>query len=67
MATLWNSNPPVQILFTVNTDGDIITKGILSLGTTGDQGSIRYNATDDVIEFTNDGSTWLPLGAATAR
>jgi len=51
----------------VTAAGDIDTEGTLSLGSVGDQGSIRYNATDDVIEFSNDGSTWLPLGAATAK
>jgi hypothetical protein len=51
----------------MTTTGNIVTEGTLSLGTSGDQGSIRYNATDDVIEFSNDGSTWLPLGAATAK
>ena len=51
----------------MTTTGDIVTEGTFSLGTSGDQGSIRYNATDDVIEFSNDGSTWLPLGAAGAK
>ena len=51
----------------MTTAGDIMAEGVLSLGPLGDQGSIRYNSTDNVIEFSNDGSTWLPLGAATVK
>ncbi len=43
--------------------GDVaIAGGSITLGTTGDQGSIRYNATDNTIEFSNDGIEWMPLG-----
>jgi len=51
----------------LTTAGDIVTEGTISVGNFGDQGSIRYNATDDVIEFSNDGTTWLTLGAATSK
>ena len=43
--------------------GDIeVTGGTLNLGSSGDQGSIRYNETDDVLEFTNDGTNWIAMG-----
>ena len=51
----------------MSASGDVETEGTLSLGSIGDQGSVRYNATDDVLEFSNDGSTWLPLGASTSK
>jgi hypothetical protein len=47
-------------------NGDIeVNGGTLTLGSSGDQGSIRYNATDNVLEFTNDGSNWIALGSNT--
>ena len=47
--------------------GDIeITGGEINLGSSGDQGSIRYNETDDVLEFTNDGINWIAMGGATS-
>jgi hypothetical protein len=51
----------------LTTKGDLVTEGTLTLGSSGKIGSIRYNATDHVIEFTNDGSTWVPLGSATRK
>jgi hypothetical protein len=47
---------------TMNGDLDV-EGGVLSLGTSGDQGSIRYNATTDQLEFTNDGTNWMVLGS----
>jgi predicted GH43/DUF377 family glycosyl hydrolase len=43
--------------------GDVeVEGGTLTLGPSGDQGSIRYNSTSNEIEFSNDGTTWMPLG-----
>jgi len=43
--------------------GDMaVLGGSISLGESGDQGTIRYNATTDQIEFSNDGTNWMPLG-----
>ena len=42
--------------------GDVAIGGSVVLGATGDQGTIRYNATDNRIEFSNDGVSWMELG-----
>ena len=42
--------------------GDVAIGGSVVLGATGDQGTIRYNATDNRIEFSNDGISWMQLG-----
>jgi hypothetical protein len=44
---------------------DVYTQGSISVGANGDSGSIRYNTTNDELEFTNDGSNWIPLGDLT--
>ena len=44
---------------------DVYTQGNVSIGANGDSGSIRYNTTNDELEFTNDGSTWIPMAGAT--
>jgi len=48
--------------------GDVaIGGGSLTLGTTGDQGTIRYNTSTNQIEFSNDGIAWMPLGESTRK
>ncbi len=42
--------------------GDVAIGGAVVLGATGDQGTIRYNTTDNRIEFSNDGISWMQLG-----
>ncbi len=44
---------------------DVYAQGNLDIGANGDSGSIRYNTTNDELEFTNDGSTWIPMAGAT--
>lgn len=43
--------------------GDMaVLGGAITLGESGDQGTIRYNSTDNRIEFSNDGTSWMQLG-----
>jgi hypothetical protein len=44
---------------------DVYTQGQLDIGANGDSGSIRYNTTNDELEFSNDGSTWIAMAGAT--
>ncbi|MHC1716650.1 MAG: LamG-like jellyroll fold domain-containing protein [Candidatus Dojkabacteria bacterium] len=49
-------------------NGDIeVSGGTLSLGSTGDQGSIKYNASTNMLEFTNDGTSWMSLGEKASK
>jgi hypothetical protein len=41
---------------------DVYAQGNIQIGANGDSGSIRYNTTDNQLEFSNDGSTWIPMG-----
>jgi uncharacterized delta-60 repeat protein len=43
---------------------NIYAEGSLQLGSNGDSGSIRYNTTNDELEFSNDGVIWIPLADA---
>jgi hypothetical protein len=43
---------------------DVYTQGNIQIGANGDSGSIRYNTTNNELEFSNDGSTWIPLADA---
>jgi hypothetical protein len=43
---------------------DVYTQGQINIGASGDSGSVRYNTTNDELEFSNDGSTWIPLADA---
>jgi hypothetical protein len=46
--------------------GDVaVSGGTLSLG--GDGAGARYNTTDNVMEFSNDGTTWVQLGDDTRK
>ncbi|MCD4811513.1 tail fiber domain-containing protein, partial [bacterium] len=40
---------------------DIYAQGEIEIGSNGDSGNIRYNTTDDQLEFSNDGTNWIPL------
>jgi hypothetical protein len=44
---------------------DVYTQGSISIGANGDSGGIRYNTTNNELEFSNDGSTWIPMAGAT--
>ena len=61
-------------MLVVNSTGDMtlagdiaVSGGSLTLGTSGDQGTIRYNSTSNRIEFSNDGVNWLALGDTTRK
>ncbi|MDD2270605.1 MAG: hypothetical protein PHG60_03440, partial [Candidatus Dojkabacteria bacterium] len=41
---------------------NVYTQGTIQIGANGDSGSIRYNTTNDQLEFSNDGTNWMPLG-----
>jgi uncharacterized delta-60 repeat protein len=43
---------------------NVYAQGSINLGADGDNGSIRYNTTTNELEFSNDGSTWIPLADA---
>jgi hypothetical protein len=46
--------------------GDVaISGGSISLGTDG--AGVRFNTTDGVVEFSNDGIAWMPLGESTRK
>jgi hypothetical protein len=40
---------------------DVYAQGSIQIGANGDSGSIRYNTTDNQLEFSNDGSTWIAM------
>jgi hypothetical protein len=42
--------------------GDLNVTGVLELGTTGDMGTMKYDSTNDQLQFTNDGSNWISMG-----
>ena len=44
---------------------DVYTQGSISIGANGDSGGIRYNTTNNELEFSNDGSSWIPMASAT--
>ena len=44
---------------------DVYAQGEIEIGSNGDSGNIRYNTTDDQLEFSNDGTNWTPLGDTT--
>jgi len=47
----------------INRWNDIYAKGTIRIGSGVDgEGAIRFNVEKKVLEFSNDGSTWLPLG-----
>lgn len=43
---------------------DAYYQGTTYIGANGDSGGIRYNTTDNELEFSNDGSTWIPMADA---
>ncbi len=45
--------------------GDIYTQGTINLGNTTDNGSIRFNPDTKRLEFSNDGTNWIPFGSST--
>ncbi|KUK77775.1 MAG: putative T4-like proximal tail fiber [candidate division WS6 bacterium 34_10] len=44
---------------------DIYTQGTINLGNTTDNGSIRFNPDTKRLEFSNDGTNWIPFGSST--
>jgi hypothetical protein len=46
-------------------DDLVVTGGDIQVG--GSNGKIRFNTTDAVLEFTNDGTNWIPLGSKTKK
>jgi hypothetical protein len=45
--------------------GDIYTQGTINLGNAIDNGGIRYNPDTKRLEFSNDGTNWIPFGSST--
>jgi len=60
---LTNSDTMNNIGDEVNRWNDIYTKGAIRLGSgVGKEGAIRFNVELQVLEFSNDGTTWVQLG-----
>jgi len=60
---LTNSDAMNNIGDEVNRWNDIYTKGAIRLGSgVGKEGAIRFNVELQVLEFSNDGTTWVQLG-----
>jgi hypothetical protein len=41
---------------------DVYAQGNIEVGANGDSGKVRYNTTNDQLEFSNDGTNWIALG-----
>jgi hypothetical protein len=59
------TNNTYDVGTTSNRWKDVYTQGSLEIGASGDSGKIRYNSTNDELEFSNDGTNWIPLGDIT--
>lgn len=66
-ANLDTENNIYDIGSTTNRWKDIYSQGSIQIGKDGDSGSIRYDTEENVIQFSNDGSTWISLGSATKK
>ncbi|MDY0096737.1 MAG: tail fiber domain-containing protein [Candidatus Dojkabacteria bacterium] len=60
---LTNSDELNNIGEDTNRWNDIYAKGAIRLGSgVGNEGAIRFNVENQVLEFSNDGTTWVQLG-----
>jgi hypothetical protein len=64
-STLGPENNTYDLGTTENRWKDIYTQGTINLGNTTDNGSIRFNPDTKRLEFSNDGTNWIPFGSST--